>query len=301
MPLELFLRAVENKGIKFETDEPMRLHTSFKIGGNADCIVYPTSKEELSLILGLADKYGVSVFCLGKGSNLLVSDRGIEGAVVSLSELRDIEVSGEYIICEAGCSLASVCKSALEASLSGLEFAYGIPGSLGGAVFMNAGAYGGEMSQVVEEALCVDEKGELLKISASDMRFGYRESIFKHNKLIVVAVKLKLVFGNYEEINAKMEELMARRISKQHLEFPSAGSAFKRPEGYFAGALIEQNGLKGVSVGGAQVSEKHAGFIINRGGATADDVKALISFVKDKIYKAEGIELEPEILFIGRE
>ncbi len=300
MPLELFLRAVENNGIKCELNKPMRFHTSFKIGGNADCIVYPATVRELSSALALANEHNVPIFCLGKGSNLLVSDEGIEGAVISLGELCDIEISDECIVCGAGCSLAAVCKAALEASLSGLEFAYGIPGSIGGAVFMNAGAYGGEMSQVVVEADCMNQKGEIFKISASDMNFGYRESVFKHNNLIVISVKLKLKSGNPEEISAKMDELMARRIDKQPLDFPSAGSTFKRPEGYFAGALIERNGLKGLSVGGAQVSEKHAGFVINKGGATAADVKALVSLVRDKIYEAEGVELEPEILFVGR-
>ncbi len=300
MMLDKFLQAVEDKGIKFSKDVPMCNHTSFKIGGNADVMLSPQNEQELQFVITAAHQNGVPIFCLGKGSNILVSDKGIEGGVVSLANMNGITVKGEKIICSAGCSLASVCNKAKENSLSGLEFAYGIPGSIGGALFMNAGAYGGEMSQVVRSARCMNENGEFCELSLEEMMLGYRDSVFKRNGFIITEVTLSLSAGDISEIAAKMDELMRRRLDKQPLEYPSAGSTFKRPEGYFAGALIEKNGLKGTSVGGAQVSEKHAGFIINKGSATACDVLSHIELIKNKVLSEDGVRLEPEVLFVGR-
>ena len=301
MAAELFLEELKLIGVAHSFNEPMSRHTTFKIGGNADVFVMPKNENELKAVYTAAKETGTPGFLLGRGSNLLVSDNGIEGAVVSLAEINSIEIDGECICCGAGAALTSLCLEAQKHSLSGLEFAYGIPASVGGAMYMNAGAYGGEMSQVVESAICLTQNGELVTVNAADMALGYRTSIFKTNGMAVVYVNLRLKKGNCAEIKAKMDELMARRRDKQPLEYPSAGSTFKRPEGYFAGALIENNGLKGESVGGAQVSVKHAGFVINTGGATCRDVEALIKVIKDRVYKADGVMLETEVIKVGRE
>ena len=237
---------------------------------------------------------------MGNGSNLLVSDGGIEGAVISLSGINGISYDGEKITCGAGAMLSSVCLKALSLSLTGLEFAYGIPGTAGGALYMNAGAYGGQMADVIESAECLTASGEIKTLKKEDMRLGYRSSVFKKGGLIIISLTLALKKGDKAEIKAEMDELLNRRKQKQPLEYPSAGSTFKRPEGYFAGALIEKNGLKGLTVGGAQVSEKHAGFVINRGGATAADVKALIGKIQKKVFENDGVMLEPEVIFKGR-
>ena len=300
MQFEAFISEVENKGISFEKGVSMAERTTFRIGGKADALVTVTSGDELAFVLKAAQKNNVPVFCIGRGSNLLVSDKGIEGAVVSLSGMKDISVHENKITCGAGASLSALCIAARDASLSGLEFAFGIPGSVGGALFMNAGAYGGEMSQVVVSAECVDENGEFRSVSADEMALGYRTSVFKNGKLFITSVTVELVPSERSEISAKMEELTAKRKEKQPLEYPSAGSTFKRPEGYFAGALIEKNGLKGFSCGGARVSEKHAGFVINGGKAKCADVLELIKKVQDIVYENDGVMLEPEVLFVGR-
>ncbi len=297
---QLFLQELENSGISVKTDEPMSRHTTFKIGGNADAFVTPKNEDELRTVYAAAKRTETPVFLLGKGSNLLVSDNGIEGAVVSLADINSIQIDGECIRCGAGAALTSLCLEAQKHSLSGIEFAYGIPASVGGAMYMNAGAYGGEMSHAVESAVCMTRDGELVTVYAKDMALGYRTSIFKTNGMTVVYVNFRLKKGDGAEIRAKMDELMSRRRNKQPLEYPSAGSTFKRPEGYFAGALIENNGLKGESVGGAQVSVKHAGFVINTGNATCRDVEALIEVIKDKVYKADGVMLETEVIRVGR-
>ncbi len=286
--------------IEYITNEPMSRHTTFKIGGNADVFVKITTQNELSLVINAAKDFDVPYFILGKGSNLLVSDKGVEGLVISLDGLDDIKIDGQTVVCGAGVSLRAVCIAAQKASLSGLEFAYGIPGTIGGALYMNAGAYGGEMSQVVFSATALDSQGNLKEFSVDDMKLGYRTSVFKDTDLIIMSVTMKLNYGDAMEIKAEMDDIFARRRDKQPLEFPSAGSTFKRPEGYFAGALIEQNNLKGVSVGGAQVSVKHAGFVINRGNATCCDVLALIKKIQDTVKIADGVELEPEVIFVGR-
>ena len=230
----------------------------------------------------------------------MVSDGGIEGAVISLSGINGISAEGEKITCGAGAMLSSVCLKALSLSLTGLEFAYGIPGTAGGALYMNAGAYGGQIADVIESAECLNAAGDIKTLKKEDMQLGYRSSIFKKGGLIIISLTLALKKGDKAEIKAEMDDLLNRRKQKQPLEYPSAGSTFKRPEGYFAGALIEKNGLKGSAVGGAQVSEKHAGFVINRGGATAADVKALIGKIQKKVFENDGVMLEPEVIFTGR-
>lgn len=286
--------------IEYVTNEPMSRHTTFKIGGDADAFVRVKSQEELQKILSLIKEYNAPHFVLGKGSNLLVSDEGIEGVVISLDGLDDITIDGDTVICGSGASLRSVCLACQKASLSGLEFAYGIPGTVGGALYMNAGAYGGEMAQVVQLAIAIDLGGNEVKLDLSDMQLGYRTSVFKNSDLIITSVTLKLKKGDSSEIKNAMDDFFSRRKDKQPLDYPSAGSTFKRPEGYFAGALIEKNNLKGASVGGAQVSEKHAGFVINKGSATCSDVLSLIKKVQDTVKAADGVDLEPEVIFVGR-
>ncbi len=286
--------------IEYALNEPMNRHTTFKIGGNADVFVKVKSIDELKCLITLSKEFNVPYFILGKGSNLLVSDKGIEGLVISLDGLDSIKIDGDTMICGAGASLRAVCLAAQKASLSGLEFAYGIPGTLGGALYMNAGAYGGEMSQVVTKATAIDAAANEIEFSLSDMKLGYRTSAFKNTDLIITSVTIKLNYGDAKTIKSEMDDIFSRRRDKQPLEYPSAGSTFIRPEGYFAGALIEQNNLKGTSVGGAQVSEKHAGFVINTGEATCQDVLDLIEKIKQTVKRADGVDLEPEVIFVGR-
>ena len=286
--------------IEYVLGEPMSRHTTFKIGGNADALVRVKDESELKTVISLAKEFDAPCFILGKGSNLLVSDEGIEGVVISLDGINNIKIDGDTIVCGAGVSLRALCIAAQKAALSGLEFAYGIPGTVGGALYMNAGAYGGEMSQVVVSATVIDHDGNTRSLRLEQMNLGYRTSVFKNIDLIITSVKFKLKRGNANEIKAAMDDFFARRRDKQPLEFPSAGSTFKRPEGYFAGALIEKNNLKGVSVGGAQVSEKHAGFVINTGNATCSDVLSLIKKVQETVKAADGVALEPEVIFVGR-
>lgn len=301
MGLDELIRFCEENSIEYKLNEPMSCHTSFKIGGAADIFISVRSANELSAVFKKCGELNIPHFIIGKGSNLLVSDLGLEGAVISLSGLNGISVSGEEITCGAGAALSDICRVALRSSLTGLEFAYGIPGSIGGAVYMNAGAYGGEISGAVLSAECMTADGSTVKVEAKDMNFGYRKSVFKENGTTVISAVLRLQKGEKKEIEEKMEDYISRRKSKQPLEYPSAGSFFKRPEGYFAGALIEKNGLKGATEGGAQVSCKHAGFIINRGGATAADVMKLSRKVSDTVLAKDGVSLEREVIFIGRE
>lgn len=298
---EPFIGVLENEGIEFSLNEPMNRHTSFKIGGAAEVFINAASAEQLKAVMIAARKFGVPISIIGKGSNLLVSDEGIEGAVVSLAGMSSIKLSENIIRCEAGASLAAVCIAARDAGLSGLEFAYGIPGSIGGAVYMNAGAYGGDMAGAVIEAEAMDYSGNIRSFSDEELSFGYRTSAFRHNELVIISATVALKKADKAVIAQKMEELLQKRKEKQPLEYPSAGSTFKRPEGYFAGALIEKNGLKGAVVGGAQVSCKHAGFIINTGAATAGEVKALIEKIQKTVMQADGVWLEPEVLFVGKE
>ncbi len=300
MQLKNLCDRLDDYKIEYKRNEPMNRHTTFKIGGMCDLFVTVKSEEELKNVILSAIDCKVPYFTVGKGSNLLISDKGIDGAVISLEKLDRIEIFDDTLICGAGASLRSVCIAAQKAGLSGLEFAYGIPGSMGGAIYMNAGAYGGEISQVTVSVSAVNSNGETVEFSLPDMNFGYRMSVFKNSDLIITSIKLKLEKGNRDEIKSKMDGYFIRRREKQPLEYPSAGSTFKRPEGYFAGALIEKNNLKGVSVGDAAVSEKHAGFIINKGNATCDDVLSLIKKVQETVKSSDGVLLEPEVIFVGR-
>lgn len=301
MELKAFADFCGEKGIKYKLNEPMSAHTSFKIGGPADIFAEPKNKSELSDLLKKAAELNIKTFILGKGSNLLISDSGMEGAVLSLSGMNGVEVRGNELTAMAGTALSEVCRAAAENGLTGLEFAYGIPGSVGGALFMNAGAYGGEVADAVKSAEFMNLSGETGRIERADMRLGYRSSIFKSGDMIVTSVTFALEKGEKADIEKAMNDYIGRRKSKQPLEYPSAGSTFKRPVGYFAGALIEKNGLKGVSVGGAMVSEKHAGFVINYNNATCGDVKQLIEKIKQTVKASDGVDLEPEIIFAGRE
>ena len=282
--------------------EPMTKHTSFHIGGPAELMAQPQSEAELQSLLLKAAEAAVPVTLVGNGSNLLVRDKGIRGLVIKLgSMLRDIKVSGNVLTFGSGVSLAQASKKAAELGLSGMEFAVGIPGSIGGAVYMNAGAYDGEISKVVKSVRVMDAAGEVSELSAGELDFGYRHSALQGSGKIVTSVAVELSAGDKQAIAEKMADFSNRRITKQPLELPSAGSMFKRPPGYFAGTLIDQTGLKGYTVGGAQVSTKHAGFVVNIGGATAADVLQLISDVQAKVFAAHGVHLEPEVLVLGEE
>ena len=280
---------------------PMSKYTSFKTGGNARVLIIPESAETLADLVKLCKKQGVKPLVIGNGSNLLVTDKGIDGVVIKIgSQMSSIELIGEdTVVCGAGAQLKSLCSFMLEHSLSGLEFAYGIPGTLGGAVYMNAGAYGGEIKDVLVSCTHIDSDGNIGELSGDALSLGYRRSAYTDNGFTVVSAVLKLKKGNADEIKAAMDDKLSRRRDKQPLEFPSAGSTFKRPEGYFAGALIEECGLKGFTVGGAQVSEKHAGFVINKGGATSDDILKLIEHIQKTVYEKCGVLLEPEVKIVG--
>ena len=281
-------------------DAPMREHTTFEIGGPADCLIKPASMEETQQILRLVKEYELPLTFVGNGSNMLVSDKGIRGVVVNFADtFNAIRVEGTKMTVGAGALLKDIAEAAAQHSLAGLEFACGIPGSIGGAVFMNAGAYGGETKSVVKAVRAVTRDGEVKTYSLDALELGYRHSIFQTNGEAIVEVELELTPGSEEEIRASIADFTQRRESKQPLEMPSAGSTFKRPEGYFAGTLIDQTGLKGLSVGGAQVSTKHAGFVVNKGGATAADVINLIHEVQKRVKEAHGVELQPEVRLIG--
>jgi len=286
-------------GCEHRLNEPLGRYTTFKIGGPAELMLLPKDVGELSAVPAKCHSLGLVPFVLGQGSNLLVPDGGIAGVTVYTGGLAGFErLPGNRIRALAGSGVTKLCLFAQSHGLSGLEFAYGIPGSVGGALYMNAGAYGGEFSQVVESCRFLDERGGLSELAAADMALTYRHSVFSGGGRIIADVTLRLTPGDGGAIRAKMNDLMERRRDKQPLNLPSAGSAFKRPEGQFAGELIERCGLKGASVGGAQVSEKHAGFIVNTGGATAKDVLDLIELVKKTVLERTGVALEPEIKII---
>ena len=282
-------------------DEPMRRHTTFAIGGPADLFIQPKTRRELAGVLSVLRERGIPFLLLGNGSNMLVADAGIRGAVVCTTELDEVRIGeDEYTLtAEAGALLGRVARRAQRAGLTGVEFAGGIPGSVGGAVFMNAGAYDGQMAGVVEQTEYLDEAGETHTLTGEEHGFAYRGSVFRaHPDWTVVRSTLRLQPGDPAAILDKMNDFAQRRRDKQPLNFPSAGSTFKRPEGYFAGRLIEDAGLKGVSVGAAQVSEKHAGFLINRGGATCDDMLRLIELVQQRVREQFGVQLECEVRII---
>ena len=297
---EIIFNLAEILGCDARKDEPMNKHTTFKIGGNADAYIKVNSLSKLSAIIKECRESEVDYMILGNGSNLLVSDEGIRGTVIRLDgDFRQITlIDDTTIYCGAGASLAYLCKFALKCGLTGLEFAWGIPGTVGGAVFMNAGAYGGEMKQAVHSVSHISPSGEIGRIEKDDLNFGYRTSAYRTNNMIITGVTLKLEKGNPDEIRSKMDDYLERRSTKQPLEYPSAGSVFKRPEGAFAGALIEQCGLKGKMCGGAQVSEKHAGFIINKSNATAKDVRDLVSEIQKTVSEKTGYDLECELIML---
>lgn len=281
-------------------NEPMKNHTSFKLGGPADIFIEPDNEEGLAEAIKEIRSKGVLYYIIGNGTNLLVSDKGIRGAVIKLGEkFGKIDVQGERIIAECGVLLSTLSKIAAKNSLAGMEFASGIPGALGGAVAMNAGAYGGEMKDIVEWVEVLDQNLNLKRLNNAEMKFGYRKSVVEPNNYIVIRACIKLKKGNPDDIYAIMAELTEKRKTKQPLHLPSAGSTFKRPEGYFAGKLIEDAGLKGYSVGGAQVSPLHSGFVVNNGDATAQDVYNLIRHVQKTVYEKFGVKLETEVKILG--
>ena len=286
---------------RIKYNEPLSSHTSFNIGGPADVFVSVENADELSKVIAFAKEENINYFLLGNGSNVLASDEGFRGIIIKLTgDFNEATVDGEIIKAGAGITLTKLANVAMNASLTGLEFASGIPGTLGGALFMNAGAYGGEMCQVVTSVKVLDKAdGSIKSFTNEEMEFGYRHSALKENGCIALSCEMKLSTSDATTIRETMLDLNKRRKEKQPLEYPSAGSTFKRPEGYFAGKLIEDAGLGGYTVGGAQVSEKHKGFVINKGGATAKDVKDLIDHVIKTVKEKDNVTLEPEVLFLG--
>lgn len=290
----------QSLGCKVEYDVPMCDYTTFKIGGKAGLMITPSTDESLAEIIRKCKSEGVKPMIIGNGSNMLISDDGLDTVVINMCrENAEIKYLGDGLIeCEAGVNLVKVCNFALEKELTGLEFAFGIPGSAGGAAYMNAGAYDGEMKDVLVRCTHIDCDGNFGQLEGDELRLGYRTSAYEHNGYIITKLLLKLEKGDKALIKAKMQELLQRRKDKQPLEYPSAGSTFKRPVGYFAAALIDECGLKGATVGGAQVSEKHAGFVINKGGATSEDVMKLIELVQKTVYEKKGVVIEPEVRLI---
>lgn len=280
--------------------EPMNKHTTFRVGGPADYFVMPKTIEEVQQVISLCKEKEMPYYVLGNGSNLLVGDMGYRGVIIQIyKEMSSIQVRGTTIKAQAGALLSKVGSAALEAGLTGFEFASGIPGTVGGAVVMNAGAYGGEMKDILTCATVITQEGEVLTLYKGELELGYRTSVIAKKDYIVLEAEYQLQLGDKKAIRARMDELKVQRVTKQPLEYPSAGSTFKRPEGYFAGKLIQDAGLRGFQVGGAQVSEKHCGFVINTGTATAADVKELIRQVSDKVMQEFGVRLEPEVKILG--
>ena len=299
MQIDKLKKTLESTRYTVWENEPMSKHTSFKIGGPAKLFVSPADSNTLSELITNCKNYDIPTVYFGNGSNILFNDYGFDGVVISTSRMTEISLQDENVIeCGSGVKNSVLCQFALENSLSGFEFLWGIPGTVGGAAFMNAGAYGGEIKDVIVGCEYITADGEIKEMSSDEMDLSYRHSIFSENGGIITKVRLRGRLDNKEVIRELMDELMDRRRTKQPLEFPSAGSVFKRPEGYFAAALIEECGLKGESVGGAQVSEKHSGFIINTGNATASDVKQLVEIIKETVFMQKGVQLECEIRVI---
>lgn len=289
----------ELPALELRQNEPMSRHTTFRVGGPAALMALPADEVQLMAAARIAADCDVPPLCVGNGSNLLVDDGGLDAFVIKTApQMNRCQVEGDTIVASAGILLVHLANVAADHGLTGLEFAHGIPGSLGGAVTMNAGAYEGEMKQVVQSVLALNRQGELVELPAADCDFSYRHSAFSGGDWLVVSAKLQLACGDRDAIRAKMAELMARRREKQPLEYPSAGSTFKRPAGHFAAALIDQCGLKGLTVGGAQVSPKHAGFVVNTGGATCGDIRKLMDEVRERVFRETGVELEPEVKYL---
>ena len=283
-------------------DEPMSRHTTFRVGGPADFFVTPKAKEEVRDVIRICKEAGMPYYIIGNGSNLLVSDAGYRGVIVQIyKEMNEVKVEGDLVKAQAGALLSGIAAKALGAELSGFEFASGIPGTIGGACVMNAGAYGGEMKDVLEFVTVLTGEGKIIELGRNELELGYRTSVIAKKGYIVLGAVLKLERGDGEKIKTYMDELKEKRVTKQPLEYPSAGSTFKRPEGYFAGKLIEDAGLRGFQVGGAQVSEKHCGFVINRDQATAADIMELMRQVQIRVKENSGVDLEPEVKRLGDE
>ena len=294
------LNILEKDSIK--VDEPMKKHISFKVGGPADFLVKPKTEEQLSQIIKFAKKENINFIVIGNGSNLLVKDGGIRGIVIELSDnFNDYKIEGNIIKAQSGALLAILGRNAMKNSLTGFEFAAGIPGTLGGALAMNAGAYGGEMKQVIKSVRLIDREGNIFELSNEEMKFEYRKSILTTNDYIVLSAVIELHSGNMEEIQETMSDYANRRLTKQPLNFPSAGSTFKRPEGHFAAKLIDDCGLRGLKLRGAQVSDKHCGFVINSGEAKAKDILDLMFIVKSTVNAKFGIMLEEEVKILGED
>jgi len=296
---DLFKKIYNEEDIKI--DEKMSEHIYFKVGGPTDILVTPTDVEQLKKTLKICKENNIPYYIIGNGSNLLVKDGGIRGLVIKLVKLNKLERTENSIKAETGVLLKDVSNKALQSSLTGFEFACGIPGSVGGAVFMNAGAYNGEIRDVIKEAEVINNEGEILVLSKEELELGYRTSKVMKEDFVVVSAVFELLYGDKEKIQARIDVLTNKREDKQPLEYPSAGSTFKRPEGYFAGKLIEDAGLKGFTIGGAMVSEKHSGFVINKGGATAKDILAVITQVKERVKAQFGVELHPEVRVLGED
>lgn len=295
--MNIFEHQIPLEKVKF--NEPLKNHTFIKIGGNADILIHPTTIDEITKIVEIANLHQLPLTVIGKGSNVIIKDGGIRGVTISLSHFDQIKVSEDSMIAQSGVDIIDVSRLALEHSLTGLEFACGIPGSTGGALYMNAGAYGGQIADVVERATVITKDGTVLEIPREEMKFGYRNSLFKMDHYIILEAEFGLQKGNKEDIASKMKELTFLRESKQPLEFPSCGSVFKRPEGHFAGKLIQDCNLQGTRIGGAEISMKHAGFIVNVDHATAQDYMDLIQFIQKKVYDTFQVELETEVIFLG--
>ena len=299
--LERLARRLERElpGLELRRDEPMARHTTFKVGGPATLMALPGTEEELLAAVRTALEEGITPLFVGNGSNLLVDDAGLDALVVKTApRVSRVEVRENTLRAGAGISLAQLASEAADHGLTGLEFAHGIPGSLGGAVVMNAGAYGGELCQVISQVRALDSRGQVRELAGDACDFSYRHSRFSAGGWLILSATVELASGDPAAIRGRMEELMARRKAKQPLEYPSAGSTFKRPEGHFAAALIEGCGLKGLTVGGAQVSEKHAGFVINIGSATCRDILDLMDQVRERVFRETGVELEPEVKYV---
>ncbi|WP_128101934.1 MULTISPECIES: UDP-N-acetylmuramate dehydrogenase [Paenibacillus] len=284
---------------KLRSNEPLKDHTYVKVGGYADTLIHPTSTEEIVNVVQIAKSHQIPLTIIGKGSNVIIKDKGIRGVTMSLSHFDQIKVQEDTIIAQSGANIIDVSRAALEHGFTGLEFACGIPGSTGGAIYMNAGAYGGQVDDVVESADVITRDGQRMTMSREEMKLSYRNSIFKDNEYIILEVTFKLQKGDKEAIAAKMKELTMLREAKQPLEYPSCGSVFKRPEGHFVGKLIQDCNLQGTRIGGAEISLKHAGFIINADHATAQDYLDLINLIKETVYAKFNVQLETEVIFLG--
>ncbi|KQY94360.1 UDP-N-acetylenolpyruvoylglucosamine reductase [Paenibacillus sp. Root52] len=284
---------------KLRSNEPLKDHTYVKVGGYADTLIHPTTTEEIVNVVQIAKSHQIPLTIIGKGSNVIIKDKGIRGVTMSLSHFDQIKVHEDTIIAQSGANIIDVSRAALDHGFTGLEFACGIPGSTGGAIYMNAGAYGGQVDDVVESADVITRDGQRMTMSRVDMKLSYRNSIFKDNEYIILEVTFRLQKGDKEAIAAKMKELTLLREAKQPLEYPSCGSVFKRPEGHFVGKLIQDCNLQGTRIGGAEISLKHAGFIINADHATAQDYQELINLIKETVYAKFNVQLETEVIFLG--